>query len=106
MTYFCAFCFLKDTGESIVHDQFVSRLLKFNLFFVFQSGFRPSHSTQDVLLSFTDCWSKAIDNSKYVMAGFLDLAKAFDCVNHNILLEKLAGYGVVNAWFQRYLSNR
>ena len=44
------------------------------------------------------------------MAGFLDLAtKAFDCVHHNILLEKLAGYGVVNAsqtcnWFQSYLS--
>ena len=43
------------------------------------------------------------------MKCFLDLAIAFDCVNHNILLEKLVGYGVMNAsqtWFQSYLSNR
>ena len=52
---------------------------------VSQSGFRPSHSTQDVLLSVTDCWSKAIDESRFVVPGFLDLAKAFDCVNHIIL---------------------
>ena len=89
--------------ERVVHDQFVSHLLKFNLFSVFQSGFHPSNSTQDVLLSVTDCWRKAIDNSKFVVAGFLDLA---NCVNHNILLEKLVGYGVMNAsqtWFQSYL---
>ena len=95
--------------ERVVHDQFVSHLLKFNLFSVYQSGFRPSHSTQDVLLYVVDCWRKAIDDSKFVVAGFLDLAKAFDCVNHNILLDKLARYGVVHSsqtWFKSYLSNR
>ena len=69
-------------------------LLKFNSFSAYQSGFHPSHSTQDVLLHVVDCWRKAIDDSKFVVAGFLDLAKAFDCVNHNILLDKLARYGV------------
>lgn len=95
--------------ERVVHDQLVSHLLKYRLFSVYQSGFRPSHSTQDVLLHVVDCWRQAIDNSEFVVSGFLDLAKAFDCVNHNILLDKLARYGVVHGsqtWFASYLSHR
>ena len=48
-----------------------------------------------MLLYVVDSWRKAIDASKFVVAGFLDLAKAFDCFNHDILLDKLAHYGVV-----------
>jgi len=73
-----------------------------------QSGFH-SHSTQDVLLHVTDCWPKTIDESEYTAAAFLDASKAFHCVNHDVLLLKLACYGVVDnslVWFASYLSCR
>ena len=50
-----------------------------------QSGFRSGYSTQDVLLHVTDKWLKAIDGGKFTGAVFLDLAKAFDTVDHSIL---------------------
>ena len=62
-----------------------------------------------MLLYVVDSWRKAIDTHKFVVAGFLDLAKAFDCVNYDILLDKLTHYGVVcnaHSWFESYLSGR
>ena len=99
---------LSKVLERVVHDQLVSHLLKFNLLLSDrQSGFHPQHSTQDVLVYVTDCWRKAIDESKFTAAAFLDVSKAFDCVNHDILLSKLACYGVMDnslVWFASYLS--
>jgi len=57
----------------------------------------------------TESWRKVIDEGSYASTVFLDLAKAFDCVDHEILLKKLACYGVVglsNLWFADYLSGR
>ena len=100
---------LSNVLERIAHDQLVPHLLKFNLLSDRQSGFRPQHSTQDVLVHVTDCWHKAIDETKFTAAAFLDVSKAFDCVNHDILLSKLACYGVLDdslVWFASYLSCR
>jgi len=72
--------------ERVVFDQVVDHFNRHKLFSNKQSGFHPGHSTQDVLLHVNDSWLRAIDNGQYVGAVFLDLAKAFDYVNHDILL--------------------
>ena len=81
----------------------------FDLLSISQSAFHPGYSTQDVLICVTESWRRAIDDGLYVGALFLDLAKAFHCVNHEILLHKLKFYGVVGTsyqWFANHLSGR
>ena len=65
-----------------MYNQIVCHLNKHDLLTPHQSGFRVCYSTQDVLLYVTDSWLRAIDESKYTGAVFLDLAKAFDPVDH------------------------
>jgi len=67
--------------ERLVFDAMVSHLLEHELFSTKQSDFCPGHSTQDVLLSVTDSWLKAIEDGKFIGAAFLDFAKVFDCVD-------------------------
>jgi sarcosine oxidase/L-pipecolate oxidase len=81
----------------------------FLLLSVSQSGFRPGHSTATALLDLSDFLLKNIDESKYMGSVFLNLKKAFDMVNHSILLSKLYQVGVKGpalSWFRNYLSNR
>ena len=61
------------------------------------------------LLKLVDDLSRVLDDGGYAVGIFIDLAKAFDTVNHKILLKKLHFYGVRGtalAWFESYLSNR
>ena len=74
-----------------------------------QSGFRKNHSTQSSLLQATNKWLINMDNGCLNGVIFLDLKKAFDCVDHDILLRKLYLYGSSPStlkWFKSYLSNR
>ena len=60
-------------------------------------------------LDLVDCVSKAIDDHLYSAGVFIDLKKAFDTINLNILLQKLDHYGIrgiPNQWFRSYLSDR
>ena len=98
------------TMERIVFNQLYSYLQKHSLLSQHQSGFRPSHSTQDVLIKTMDDWRKSIDEDRVVGALFLDLSKAFDVINHELLLNKMQlEFGVVgkaDEWFRNYLSGR
>ena len=95
--------------EKHVQKQLSSHLNQNDLLFPFQSGFRQNHSTESLLLFCLDQWYKALDNKKYVGVVFLDISKAFDTVNHNLLLLKLSRLGLspsTIAWFKSYLSDR
>ena len=78
-----------------MYSQIVSHLHKYELLSARQSGFCAGYSTQGPLLHVTDKWLKAIDETKFTEAVFLDLAKAFD--TDAILLSKLRYYGFQGA---------
>ena len=80
-----------------------------NLFTEFQFGFRTKHSTNHAITCVYETIHKKLDNQKSVCGIFLDFAKAFDCVNHQILLDKLDHCGIrgnANKLLKSYLTNR
>ena len=95
--------------EKIMHKRIYSFLEKFKLLYQLQFGFRSKYSTSHALIHMTEAIRQALD-SGYVTCGiFVDFQKAFDTVNHEILLKKLDHYGFrgsVNDWFRSYLTNR
>ena len=95
--------------ERLIHNQLYAFLSTHNLLSSHQSGFRPKHSTVTTLTDVTDYILKNIDAGHFVGGVFIDLKKAFDTVNHKILLKKLASFGIAGLeldWFKSYLSDR
>ena len=95
--------------EKIMHKRLYSFMEKQGAIFEKQFGFRKHHSTSHALLDLTEDIRQAIDSNKFSCGVFIDLQKAFDTVDHTILLKKLDHYGirgVANAWFNSYLTNR
>ena len=95
--------------EKIVYSKLLKHAKDNNIFTPQQFGFLNSVSTHDALLNFLSSIHSNLTENKYTVAIFLDLAKAFDSLNHNILLEKLKFYGVRGSayiWVKNYLTNR
>ena len=81
----------------------------FKCIYELQFGFRAKHSTNHALLDITENIKAALDKKMHACGIFVDLQKAFDTVNHKILIYKLSHYGIrgiANDWFSSYLSNR
>ena len=98
--------------ERLVHTQVMEYLGNHKILTNKQSGFRPKHSTELALADladFTDHIYNAIDDSKILKAVFIDFRKAFDTINHNLLIKKLCKIGFnqnSQNWFRNYLFNR
>ena len=95
--------------EKLLYIRIYSYLTKNNMIYNKQFGFRSNHSTNHALISITERIKSLVDDGLYVGGIFIDLEKAFDTVNHNILCEKLRYYGFrgnVNNLIQSYLANR
>jgi len=74
---------------SFIHGQLYKHLQDNDILDPAQFGFRPGHSTQEALVSLVEEWREAVDDDKLVGSVLIDLNKAFDTVDHQILLRKL-----------------
>ena len=95
--------------ECIMYVRLENFLKSSNTLYKFQFGFRKQYSTNHALLSIVEQIRNALDKKRYTCGVFIDLEKAFDTVNHEILLYKLCHYGIrgiANTWISSYLSDR
>ena len=95
--------------ERLVFNRCVDFIDKHNILNANQYGFRTGHSTYMAIVDFVDRICNAVENNQQSISLFLDLSKAFDTIDHDILLHKLTYYGFRGKaldWFNSYLSNR
>ena len=95
--------------EKVVHDQTNAFLSDENILYNYQSGFRANHSTNLCLSFLTDKVLKGFDEGLLTGIILIDLQKAFDTVDHEILLQKLKAIRFskgTKQWFRSYLSER
>ena len=95
--------------EKWIQIKLMNYLDKYTLLHKNQSGFRKNHSTESALILMTDTWLKAINEGKLVGCAMIDFRKAFDLVDHQLLLNKLHIYKFSDmslSWFKSYLDNR
>ena len=99
--------------DKIIEKLMYNRLHKFfekhNIFYKYQFGFRQNYATLHALTEVIDYIYKSLDEGNHVFGIYIDLKKAFDTVQHEILLHQLQHYGIRGLalkWFESYLSKR
>ena len=95
--------------ETVIHEQLSDYFASNNLFSAQQYGFRKNSSTELAALELIDRLLAQLKNHMIPINFYLDLAKAFDSLNHDILLDKLSYYGVngtAKTLLKSYLSDR
>lgn len=95
--------------EKLMLTRLMNYLNEHKILYKNQFGFRKLHSTHLALLEITDTIYKNLDDGNYLFSLYVDLSKAFDTVNFDILLQKLEYYGIRGSeldWFTSYISSR
>ena len=92
-----------------MYNRLYKYLLDHEILYPKQFGFQAGHSTDHAILQLVDQIHQSFEENRYTLGVFIDLSKAFDTVDHDILLKKLQFYGIdgiTNKWFKNYLTNR
>ena len=95
--------------ERIIYKRLICFFEKFGIICSQKFGFLKNCSTSDAILEFTEKIYQSLNNRKYFISVFLDFSKAFDTVNHQILLRKLSASGIRGStlrWVESYLLDR
>ena len=95
--------------ERLIYNKVFDFLVRYEILFESQYGFRSGHNTTHATLDFVKTIEDAIEHNNYSIGVFCDLSKAFDTLNHDILLMKLDYYGIKGKewqWFHSYLNGR
>ena len=92
--------------EKVVVNQITQHLTDNELFCPQQFGFRKKHSTEHLITTYLHKLFEAKNEKKMSLSIYLDIKKAFDCLSHTILFDKLKNLGICTSWIKAYLSNR
>ncbi len=95
--------------EKLTYNRLMKYINENNILYKHQFGFRNAYSTYMAMILLEDKITQAMDNGEYTLGLFLDFSKAFDTINHTILMSKLHHYGIRGIsldWFQSYMTNR
>ena len=100
----CTLSPLSKIFEKVINNRMVEFIEHNQIFSDTQFGFRKNMGTEDALMNYTDHIQTQLKNKKFTISIFLDLSKAFDVINHNILEIKLYHYGFRGKFLQFLMS--
>ena len=100
---------LSKIMERLICDKIMEFLARFKVLYKSQYGFRKNRNTTHATLDFLKTIESALEENEYGVGIFCDLSKAFDTLDHNILVNKLKHYGIrgpILSWITSYLKDR
>ena len=96
-------------SERLLFNRLIPFLYKNKILTDAQNGFKKGKCIETAVQSFIEIIQEALDKGIHAIGIFIELTKAYDTLNHKVLLEKLSSYrirGITNLWFKSYLTNR